>query len=81
MNEGIVFKKVKNELSKKGSLNLISLNTQYKPYDMPLVEIREVWKFVHYISSEIPEYNNKEKIALQIEWIREKLEKIDSKIV
>lgn len=80
INEGIVFKKVKNELSKKGSLNLISLNTQYKPYDMPIIEIREVWKFIHYISSEIPENYNTEQISSQIDWIKNKLEIIEKKI-
>jgi hypothetical protein len=27
----------------------------YEPYDIPVNEVKEVWKFVHYISSEIPE--------------------------
>jgi len=80
MNEGIVFKKVKNEIPEKGSLHLISLNTNYKPYDMPLIEIKEVWKFVHYISSEIPENNTPEKLSCQIEWIKDKLERIEKKI-
>jgi len=80
LNEGIVFKKVINEISKNGSLNLISLNTQYKPYDMPIIEIREVWKFIHYISSEIPENNNTEQISSQIEWIKNKLDIIEKKI-
>lgn len=55
--EGVVFKIVENKLTEEGILTLHSLNTIYEPFDLPVGEIREVWKFVHYISSEMPEPN------------------------
>jgi hypothetical protein len=80
LNEGIVFKKVKNELKEKGSLRMISTNPEYAPYDLPLAEIREVWKFVHYISSEVPEPTETEHLHHQIKAVKKELEQIKRKI-
>jgi transcriptional regulator with XRE-family HTH domain len=55
LNEGLVFKQLKNELSERGCFQLISLNTAYQPYELAATEIREIWKFVHYISREVTE--------------------------
>jgi len=33
---------------------LASLNSNYKPYELPVDEIREIWRFIHYISEEMP---------------------------
>jgi transcriptional regulator with XRE-family HTH domain len=80
LNEGIVFKKVKNLLKEKGCLRMISLNPEYLPYDLPVTEIREVWRFVHYISGEVPEYSDTQQLYRQIELIRGELETIRGKI-
>jgi transcriptional regulator with XRE-family HTH domain len=55
LNEGLVFKQLTNELSERGCFRLISLNEIYEPYDLPATEIREIWKFVHYISRDVNE--------------------------
>jgi phage repressor protein C with HTH and peptisase S24 domain len=55
LDEGIVFKVVHNRIRKKKNLLLQSLNPQYEPYEINISEIREVWKFCNYISSEMPE--------------------------
>ena len=55
LNEGLVFKQLKNELAERGCFQMISLNTSYHPYELAATEIREVWKFVHYISREVAE--------------------------
>lgn len=55
LNDGIVFKIVENLIEKERKLRLYSLNPIYEPYDVPINEVIEVWKFVHYISTEIPE--------------------------
>ncbi len=53
--EGLVFKIAYNQLKKKKNLLLKSLNSIYEPYELHLGEIREVWKFCNYLSSEIPD--------------------------
>ena len=80
LNEGIVFKKIKNELKEKGSLRMISTNPDYEPYDLPLTEIREVWKFVHYISSEVPKPTETEHLYHQIKAVKKELEQIKRKL-
>jgi transcriptional regulator with XRE-family HTH domain len=57
VDDGVVFKVAENQLKTHKKLTLYSLNPHYEPFDLPVAEIREVWKFVHYISSEIPEPN------------------------
>jgi len=54
-NEGIVFKIVFNLLASKQCFQLCSTNTFYEPYIVNVNDILEVWKFVNYISSELPE--------------------------
>jgi len=55
MDEGIVFKIVENNIEKEGKLTLYSLNPLYEPFDVPVNEIKEIWKFIHFISNELPE--------------------------
>jgi transcriptional regulator with XRE-family HTH domain len=55
LDDGIVFKVVENLLQREGVLRLYSLNPLYEPYEVPVSEIKEVWKFIHYISKELPE--------------------------
>lgn len=73
LNEGIVFKKIKNELTEKGSFRMISTNTAYEPYDLPVVEIREVWKFVLYMTPEVPEYASTEELLSGIKDIKKEI--------
>ena len=54
LDDGVVFKVVENLIRNEGMLRLHSLNPAYEPYDVHVNSIREVWKFVHYISSEMP---------------------------
>jgi hypothetical protein len=55
LNEGILFKVVENMIAESGLLRLHSLNPIYLPYSIHVNEIREVWRFVHYICAELPE--------------------------
>ncbi len=55
VNDGIVFKVVENNLKTDGKLVLYSLNPVYEPYEVHINEVREIWKFVNYISSELPD--------------------------
>ena len=55
LDDGIVFKIVENFIKEKGILMLYSLNPVYEPYTVEVAEVKEVWRFVNYISSEIPD--------------------------
>ncbi|MCK4751599.1 MAG: helix-turn-helix domain-containing protein [Bacteroidales bacterium] len=55
MDDGIVFKIIENRIEGDGMFILYSLNPLYEPYQINVSEIREVWRFVHFISHEIPE--------------------------
>jgi len=55
LDEGIVFKIVENLLETEHILRLFSLNPLYEPFEVHVSEIREIWKFVNFISSEIPD--------------------------
>lgn len=55
IDEGIVFKIVENLLETEHMLRLFSLNPIYEPFEVHVNEIKEIWKFVNYISSEIPD--------------------------
>lgn len=54
-DDGIVFKVAENNIREKGTLKLHSLNPLYKPYEISVKDLREVWKFVNYISPQLPE--------------------------
>jgi len=55
LDDGIVFKIVENRLKEEQKLVLYSLNPVYEPYDVPITEIKEVWKFINFISAELPD--------------------------
>lgn len=55
LDEGIVFKIAENLIDTEHKLRLFSLNPIYEPFDVHVNEIKEIWKFVHYISAEIPD--------------------------
>ncbi len=58
INDGIIFKIVDNLIQDEGRLRLYSLNSFYKPFDVPVPDIKEVWRFINFISSEIPDSGN-----------------------
>jgi transcriptional regulator with XRE-family HTH domain len=51
LNDGIVFKVVENYIRTDGKLILYSLNALYEPYEVQISEVKEIWKFINYISS------------------------------
>jgi transcriptional regulator with XRE-family HTH domain len=65
INDGIVFKVVENNLKNDGKLVLYSLNPIYEPYEVHINEVKEIWKFVNYISSELPDPVLPEKQLIQ----------------
>lgn len=82
MDEGIVFKVVENRIKQDGKLILHSLNPLFEPYEMPVQEIREVWQFVHYISSDMPENIPQEHYYLSesVKKLQEEVKSIQTKL-
>ncbi|HCI54817.1 MAG TPA: LexA family transcriptional regulator [Bacteroidales bacterium] len=65
LDDGIVFKILENKIAERGKLVLYSLNPLYNPYEVHVSEVKEIWTFVNYISSELPEPFIPEKQLLQ----------------
>lgn len=60
VDDGIVFKNVFKRLNDSQSFQLCSTNPAYEPYDVHANAIVEIWKFVNYISSDVPSSEFKE---------------------
>ncbi len=73
LNDGLVFKQVKNELKSRQCLRMISTNPDYVPYDLPASEIKEIWKFIHYISSQIPEASSLSRVEQKLESLKQEV--------
>ena len=81
LNDGIVFKILENNISKDGKLVLFSLNPLHEPYEVHISEVKEIWKFVNYISKELPEPVLPEKQIFQsIAIMKTDLERIKAKL-
>lgn len=83
-DDGIVFKIVENKIEDEGILTLSSLNPLYKPFDLAAADIKEVWKFVHYISAEMPQQNEntlrEEQLVKAVQNLQKKVEEIQLKL-
>jgi transcriptional regulator with XRE-family HTH domain len=81
LNDGIVFKVVENNIKSDSKLILYSLNPLYEPYEVHISEVKEIWKFVNYISSELPEPMIPEKQLMQtVAGMKHDLERIKNKM-
>lgn len=75
--DGVVFKVVENNMEKDGLLRLHSLNPIYEPFELQLNNLKEVWKFVNYISSEVPQPNKeKDTLADEVEKLKKQVRAI-----
>lgn len=57
-NDGMVYKRVYNHIKEHNTLRLVSDNTTYKPYDVPIDEVLELWEFKCSINTQ--EYDEQE---------------------
>lgn len=55
LDEGVVFKIIDNHINELGELTLKSLNPEYKPYNIRINEVKEIWKFTLFLNFELPE--------------------------
>jgi transcriptional regulator with XRE-family HTH domain len=82
LDEGIVFKLVENHIRDEGTLRLISLNPVYEPYFVSISEVREIWHFVNYTSSELPSGDlSQEMIGKTLITIQNDIKDIKGKIL
>ncbi len=81
LDDGIVFKIVENFIKEKGVLMLYSLNPVYEPYTVEVAEVKEVWRFVNYISSEIPDpMLPEDQLISMVSKLRKDVHKLNSRI-
>lgn len=80
-NDGMVFKVVENLIETDGKLKLYSLNPLFLPYEIKISEVTEVWKFVNYISSEVPEPNKeKDELTREVNQLKKQVQAIQMKL-
>ena len=83
-DDGIVFKIAENKIEEENKLTLRSLNPLYRPYDLPASDIKEVWKFVHYISTVMPQENEnrirEDQLLQTVQELQRKVEEIQLKL-
>lgn len=80
--DGIIYKRVKNNLKLNGTLTMISDNTTYEPYELHMGNVKEVWHAKGFMSFELPTPSNFEsdstildeiqKIKMEIEFLKKK---------
>jgi len=81
LSDGIMFKVAENRLKSESRLILHSLNPIYEAYSVDLKDLREVWRFVHYISSELPEPNLPEnEISSTLVSLKNEMAEISSRL-
>jgi transcriptional regulator with XRE-family HTH domain len=81
LDDGIMFKVVANRIKTDGYLTMSSLNPLYDSYNIDIKDVREVWKFVHFISSAIPEPNlPREELALTVAALKKDMEKLKKQV-
>lgn len=79
--EGIIYKRVINELKQNQKLYLKSDNKNYDPYNIDGNDIREAWKAIGYLSFDLPEENTISIAELSdiVMDLREKIEDLKGK--
>jgi len=81
VDDGIVFKMVEDNIESSGKLKLHSLNELYESYDIEINQVREIWRFVNYISSEMPSVNQpKDELLKTVQELRKEVRAIQTKL-
>lgn len=81
-DEGIVFKVLNNRLDTDQSFQLCSTNTFYQPYLVHVNDIIEIWKFVNYISPELPDVQmDKEGVSRSIMELQQEVSELKNLLI
>ncbi|RDY57927.1 XRE family transcriptional regulator [Flagellimonas nanhaiensis] len=51
-NDGMVYKRVYNQIDENGTLKLVSDNKSYEPFEVPISEVLELWEFTCSINTQ-----------------------------
>ncbi len=79
--DGVVFKVIENNIKTNASIKLHSLNPLYDPFDLPVNQVKEIWKFVNYISAQVPEPNKeKDQMAEELLLLKRQVQAIQMKL-
>lgn len=80
-DDGMVFKVIENLIESTGKLMLHSLNPLFLPYEIKISDVTEIWKFVNYISSEVPEPNKeKDELSREVKELKRQVQAIQMKL-
>lgn len=80
-DDGMVFKVIENRIESSGKLMLHSLNPLFLPYEIKVSDVTEIWKFVNYISSEVPEPNKeKDDLTREVKELKKQVQAIQMKL-
>jgi transcriptional regulator with XRE-family HTH domain len=81
LDEGVVFKILEHRLTEQQAYILHSLNTLYHPYEVNVSQIKEIWRFVHFISPELPDADaSNDKVMRSIETVKRDLTLVKQKM-
>ena len=64
-NDGIVYKRVFNYIEERGKLFVVSDNDSYKPYDISIQEVVEIWEAKAFISTHFPDPSPAAPVSLE----------------
>lgn len=73
---GVVFKRVINEVSKNKRLILVSDNPEYQPYSVKISDVLEVWEMVSFIGYPTKELDIRQAILDKLQTIEQRLEQL-----
>lgn len=81
-DDGIVFKVVFNQMRNGKKLLLKSLNAIYEPFEINITEVKEIWKFINYISNELPEAElTKDDLSASVSSLQKEMKKISEALM
>jgi phage repressor protein C with HTH and peptisase S24 domain len=64
--EGVVYKRVFNYANEKGVLFMVSDNTVYSPYEIPIESVMEIWEAKAFISTQFPDVKASDKQPMSL---------------
>lgn len=82
LDEGIVYKRVLNQIDETGDLVLKSDNPEFEPYSLPINQVVEVWKAVGYTTFSLPDLQEQQHqvnlLAKGLAELRQEVQKFKS---